>query len=126
MLIPTFQMRAPSKRWIVVAGVLVTSLVSIAWSLDRFVRHAGGFGGAPAYMGGTADGRRQAAVARTNSISPDSARSSEASLIDSDNDGIPDAAELRTFQDRESFRRWFAAIAELQFYHLSEQWKVDQ
>ncbi len=36
MLIPTFQMRAPSKRWIVVAGVLVTSLISIAWSFDRF------------------------------------------------------------------------------------------
>ena len=48
MLIPTFQMRAPSKRWIVVAGVLVTSLVSIAWSFDRFVRHGRGSGGVAA------------------------------------------------------------------------------
>src|SRR5713226_4917735 len=126
MLIPTFQMRAPSKRWIVVAGVLVTSLVSIAWSFDRFVLHARGFGGAPANVGETADGRRQTAVLKANSINTDSVRSSEASLIDSDNDGIPDVAELRTFQDRESFRRWFTALAELQFYQLSEQWNVDQ
>jgi uncharacterized protein YfaT (DUF1175 family) len=126
MLIPTFQMRAPSKRWIVAAGVLVTTLVSIAWSLDRFVLHARGFGGAPAYAGEKADAGRQTAVLRTNSNSTDSVRSPEAPLVDSDNDGIPDTAELRTFQDRESFRRWFTGLAELQFYQLSEQWNVDQ
>ncbi len=126
MLIPTFQMRAPSKRWIVVAGVLVTALVSIAWSFDRFVLHARGFGGAPASVGETADGSRQTAVPRTNSTNTDSVRSSETPLIDSDNDGIPDIAELRTFQDRESFRRWFTTIAEMQFYQLSDQWNVDQ
>ena len=126
MLIPTFQMRAPSKRWIVVAGVFVVALVSIAWSFDRFVLHARGFGGAPALAGKTADGRRQTAVLRTDSINTDSARSPEASLIDSDNDGIPDTAELRTFQDRESFRRWFTSVAELQFYQLSAQWNVEQ
>jgi uncharacterized protein len=124
MLIPTFQMRASSKRWIVVTGVLVIALVSIAWSFDRFVLHARGSGGAA--VGKTADGTPQKVVARTNSINPDSVRSSETPLVDSDNDGIPDAAELRTFQDRESFRRWFTAIAELQFYQLSEQWNVDQ
>jgi uncharacterized protein YfaT (DUF1175 family) len=126
MLIPTFQMRAPSKRWIVVAGVLVTSLVSIAWSFDRFVLRARGFGGAPALAGETADRRRQPAAVRTSPVKTDDARSSEASLSDSDNDGIPDVAELRTFQDRESFRRWFTSVAELQFYQLSEQWNVDQ
>ena len=31
--------------------------------------------------------------------------------VDSDNDGIPDFAELRTFEDRENFPRWFTAIA---------------
>lgn len=46
--------------------------------------------------------------------------------VDSDNDGIPDFAELRTFEDRESFRRWFTSIAETQFYQLSEQWKREQ
>jgi uncharacterized protein YfaT (DUF1175 family) len=126
MLIPTFQMRAPSKRWIVAAGALVTTLVSIAWSFDRFVLHARGFGGAPAYTGEKADARRQTVVAKPNSIDSDSVRSSAAPLVDSDNDGIPDAAELRTFQDRESFRRWFTGLAELQFYQLSEQWNVDQ
>ncbi len=126
MLIPTFQMRAPSKRWIVVASVLVTSLVSIAWSFDRFLLHARSFVGAPASVSEKADNTRQTAVLRTSSINPDSVRSPEASLIDSDTDGIPDVAELRTFQDRESFRRWFTSVAELQFYQLSAQWNVEQ
>lgn len=124
MLIPAFQMRAPSKRWIVVAGVLVTALVSIAWSFDRFVLHARGSGGAA--VGKTADGSRRTAVLKPNSIDSGSVRSSAAPLVDSDNDGIPDTAELRTFQTRESFRRWFTGVAELQFYQLSEQWNVDQ
>lgn len=46
--------------------------------------------------------------------------------LDSDNDGIPDTAELQTYMDRENFRRWFTLIAEGQFYHLSEQWKAEQ
>jgi uncharacterized protein YfaT (DUF1175 family) len=50
----------------------------------------------------------------------------EAKLTDSDNDGIPDPAELRTFQDRDNFRRWFTAIAETQFYQLSDQWNEEQ
>ena len=46
--------------------------------------------------------------------------------LDSDNDGIPDTAELQSFMDRENFRRWFTRIAEGQFYHLSEQWNAEQ
>lgn len=45
---------------------------------------------------------------------------------DSDADGFPDAAELRTFDDRQNFRRWFAAIAEMQFYRISDEWKAEQ
>ena len=45
---------------------------------------------------------------------------------DSDSDGLPDVAELRSFTDRENFRRWFTGIAELQFYRLSEQWNAEQ
>lgn len=45
---------------------------------------------------------------------------------DLDHDGFPDAAELRTFNDRESFRRWFTWVAELQFYKLSDQWNEEQ
>src|ERR1700750_399226 len=33
---------------------------------------------------------------------------------DSDSDGIPDREELRSFGDRESFRKWFTSIAEEQ------------
>ncbi len=46
--------------------------------------------------------------------------------VDSDNDGIPDAAELQSFMDRENFRRWFTLIAEGQFYRLSDQWNAEQ
>lgn len=45
---------------------------------------------------------------------------------DLDHDGLPDAAELRTFNDRENFRRWFTWIAEMQFYKLSEEWNLAQ
>lgn len=45
---------------------------------------------------------------------------------DSDSDGIPDEAELRTFDDRQNFRKWFAAIAEMQFYRMSDEWKTEQ
>src|SRR6185436_13651883 len=45
--------------------------------------------------------------------------------LDSDNDGIPDTAELPSYMDRENFRRWFTLIAEGQFYHLSEQWNAE-
>jgi uncharacterized protein YfaT (DUF1175 family) len=49
-----------------------------------------------------------------------------ANLRDSDLDGIPDSAELRSFSDRENFRRWFTAIAEMQFYQLSDEWGAEQ
>lgn len=46
--------------------------------------------------------------------------------MDSDNDGIPDAAELGSFSDRENFKRVFTGIAEMQFYRISDQWNVQQ
>jgi uncharacterized protein YfaT (DUF1175 family) len=45
---------------------------------------------------------------------------------DVDQDGIPDATELGSFNDRENFRRWFAAIAEMQFYCASDEWSAEQ
>jgi hypothetical protein len=45
---------------------------------------------------------------------------------DSDGDGFPDKAELRSFDDRQNFRRWFAAIAETQFYRMSDEWNSGQ
>lgn len=58
-----------------------------------------------------------------HSSSHDPARSVS---LDSDNDGIPNVEELQSFMDRENFRRWFTAIAEAQFYRLSEQWNSEQ
>jgi len=47
-------------------------------------------------------------------------------MTDLDHDGFPDSAELRTYNDRESFRRWFTWVAEMQFYKLSDQWNEEQ
>ncbi len=49
--------------------------------------------------------------------------STSAIWSDSKGDGIPDCIRLRSFNDRENFRRWFTSIAELQFYQQSEAWK---
>lgn len=46
--------------------------------------------------------------------------------LDSDNDGIPDAAELSSFSDRENFKRAVTGIAEMQFYRISDQWNAEQ
>jgi uncharacterized protein len=45
---------------------------------------------------------------------------------DSDSDGFPNAAELTRANDRESFRRWFTAVAETQFYKMSDEWNEEQ
>jgi uncharacterized protein YfaT (DUF1175 family) len=55
-----------------------------------------------------------------------STEASASPSIDSDNDGIPDAAELRSYGERDSFRRWFTHIAELQYYRISDQWNPEQ
>jgi len=110
------QMRAPSKRWLALASIIFVSTASLAWSFTRL--RAKKFEGAPASAETRPSGRVRTAA-------PDSS-SSEPKLIDSDNDGIPDVEELRTYQDRDSFRRWFTAIAETQFYQLSDQWNAEQ
>jgi hypothetical protein len=55
-----------------------------------------------------------------------STRTEPSLSADLDHDGLPDAAELRTFNDRESFRSWFTWLAEMQFYKLSDEWNPDQ
>jgi uncharacterized protein YfaT (DUF1175 family) len=108
-------MRAPSKRWLALASIIFVSTASLAWSFTR-LRRTGKLEGAPAL-------KTQKAASNFANASDSS---SKAQLIDSDNDGIPDVAELRTYQDRDSFRRWFTAIAETQFYQPSEQWNAEQ
>src|SRR5437870_5526557 len=116
MLNPTFQMRAPSMRRIAMASILMISLAALLWSFNRLLPRVRGLEGAPASEKQEAGGREQGAESGNAAILRPS---SEAKLIDSDKDGIPDVVELRTFQDRDSFRRWFTAIAEMQFYRLS-------
>src|SRR6185295_10853702 len=45
---------------------------------------------------------------------------------DTDHDGLPDAAELSSYMDRQNFRSWFTRIAETQFYEVSPQWNLEQ
>src|SRR6266446_10306763 len=126
MLVP-FQMRAPSKRSTTTASLLIISLAALVWSVNRLLPRARGFEGVPAAV----ESRRQKPGSAKQNINPSSPETnqsfvSDRKLIDSDNDGIPDAVELHTFQDRDNFRRWFTAIAEMQFYQLSDQWKAEQ
>lgn len=71
----------------------------------------------------TSCGKQSEAVAENRKPIPATA---VAVWNDSDEDGIPDAAELHSFDDRMNFRRWFAAIAEMQFYQPSDRWSEDQ
>lgn len=119
-MLEPLQMRAPSKRWLALASIIVFSTASLAWGFTR-LRRTGKSEGAPALRNPGSGVRSQGSDYNSPSNS-----SSRTELIDSDNDGIPDVAELRTFQDRDSFRRWFTAIAETQFYQLSDQWNAEQ
>lgn len=68
------------------------------------------------------------AVAENNRSKPAETTASGPVAVwnDNDKDGIPDAAELHSFDDRQNFRRWFAAIAEMQFYRLNPLWTEEQ
>jgi hypothetical protein len=64
---------------------------------------------------------------RTAAITtPEPTAGTTSASSDSDADGIPDAAELHTHNDRENFRRWFTGIAEQQFYEQSKEWNAEQ
>ena len=121
MLSP-YQMRTPSKRLVTTASILLILLAALAWSFSRLLPRVRGFEGAPALASEPAEVRKQKAAKENNQLDP----TAKAEMIDSDNDGIPDVVELRTFQDRDNFRRWFTAIAETQFYQLSDQWNAEQ
>ncbi len=71
------------------------------------------------------DSTAPAEIARKSSAAAAST-SKRSTSLDADNDGLPDAAELQSYMDRENFRRWFTAIAEAQFHKLSEQWNDEQ
>jgi len=119
-MLEPLQMRAPSKRWLALAGVIFVSTASLAWGYTR-LRRTPDVGGAPASKRQGSGVRSQASGSFSSSTTV-----SRTELLDSDNDGIPDVVELRTYQDRDSFRRWFTFISENQFYRLSDQWNEDQ
>lgn len=50
----------------------------------------------------------------------------EALSPDADADGFPEAIELKSASDRENFRQWFTAIAEMQFHRASDAWSEEQ
>ena len=119
-MLDPLQMRAPSKRWLALAGIIVVSTASLAWSFTK-LRRTGIIEGAPA-------SKKQGSGVRSqgSEFNSTAATVSRTGLVDSDNDGIPDVVELRTYQDRDAFKRWFTAIAETQFYQLSDQWNAEQ
>jgi uncharacterized protein YfaT (DUF1175 family) len=118
-MLEPLQMRAPSKRWLALASIIFVSTASLAWSFTR-LRRTGNLEGAPALT------QRSAVRSQKSESTSPSTAVSRSELVDSDNDGIPDVEELRTYQDRDSFRRWFTAIAETQFYQPSDQWNAEQ
>ena len=90
-------------------------------------------GASQAHRGSSSSSSAPAAV--SNSATPPGAPAARAhnnnnndvvGSIDADDDGIPDRAELRSYGDRENFRRWFTALAETQFYETSKQWNAEQ
>ncbi len=109
MLVPS-KLRAFPKRSVMTASVFVLLLATFIWNYSRSKSVS------------EARPSPRATLANYSAAGPGATTAS----LDSDNDGIPDSAELRTFEDRENFRRWFTAIAETQFYQLSEQWKREQ
>jgi uncharacterized protein len=115
MLTP-LKMRAPLKRWLALAGVVIASTTALAWRVSN-TRH-------------NETSEQPSATSKPRAGDANLAQPANSTngteLIDSDNDGIPDVIELRTFQDRDNFRRWFTAIAETQFYELSDQWNAEQ
>ena len=72
------------------------------------------------------DARSEAARTPAASAEARAAVSEPIRWDDSDSDGIPDRAELRSFNDRETFRKWFTTIAEEQFYETSKEWNPEQ
>ena len=114
MVVPD-KLRSLSKRSVMTASILVVVLATFIYIFSKSSETR------PAGMASASETQPSGRVPESNS---DSNATTE--TADSDNDGIPDFAELRSFEDRESFRRWFTAIAEVQFYQLSEQWKREQ
>lgn len=80
--------------------------------------------GPRASAGAASDATPERAAASATTPAP--VAETAAASGDADADGIPDAAELHTHNDRDNFRRWFTGIAEQQFYEQSREWNAEQ
>lgn len=130
MLIRFLQPRASSQLWLALTGLLLLLLVSLAWRFHGLTPRAKASEEAPAHRSGNLEGERRKtgaeALRKTGERVTTGERVSIVNWNDSDRDGIPDAAELVSDGDRENFRRWFTAIAEMQFYRISDEWNAEQ
>ena len=119
----------PLMSWKIVCSSLVILSALFAWRLySQTSASAAQASPATSQISSTAIGEHdKPSVANAATEALANRREARAEyLSDEDRDGIPDRAELRTFNDRENFRRWFTAIAETQFYQLSDEWNPAQ
>lgn len=130
MLIRFLQLRASSRLLLALAGVLLLASGWLAWRLHGWTARARAGGEAPANRRiRTADGRQQVDNKSLNNVDKHEASQPPPLTInwaDTDADGIPDVAELKSFSDRENFRRWLTNIVEMQFYRVSDEWNAEQ
>lgn len=129
MLTHFLRTRASSRLLLALMSVILVSSVSLAWRFHGWRPRKVSGEEAPANERQKAEGERQKtweeSLKRTDErrvVVPSDA----VKWGDADRDGIPDVAELNSFNDRENFRRWFTAIAEMQFYRLSDEWNMEQ
>ena len=121
---------SPLKSWKIVCSSLLILSALFAWRLYSQTTSASAAQKSLsiAHINSTAVGERNKPP--TTDAAPEALANRKESraeyLSDVDHDGIPDRAELGTFSDRENFRRWFSAIAETQFYQLSDEWNPAQ
>lgn len=106
-MLTLWKLRSLKRRSVMTASLLVVLIATFIWIFSR-------------------SSETRPSERAPSAAPPSGSTSNPPATADSDHDGLPDFAELRSFEDRESFRRWFTAIAETQFYQLSEHWKREQ
>lgn len=105
--------RASSLKAWTLASLLLLSLGSLAWSLRSEASRV-------------SRGEEARPPESRKGVGANGVRAVSNKFGDEDADGMPDGMELRSYGDRENFRKWFTAIAEMQFYKLSDEWNREQ
>ena len=129
MLFRFLQRHASSPLSLALVSLVLVSSVTLARRFHGWTESDKAGEEAPAKVRMKDEGGRMKQVSETAKQvleREDGTHPSSANWKDSDRDGIPDAAELGSFEVREDFRRWFTSIAEMQFYSLSDEWNAEQ